>query len=258
MNLIRHYLRRLYKLQKRLTYPIFRVLNLNKEKFTCPICGYVGPFRDINTSTGLRKHAECPKCGALERHRLQWLVVTNVLKDIDPAALKMLHFAPEPFFQKFFSKRFGQYETADLDMYGVDHYVDLQELPFEEQTYDFVFASHVLEHVPDDQKALSEIRKILKPNGIAILPVPLLAEKTVEYPEPNPHEAYHVRAPGYDYYDRYDRYFSRVDKIASDSLPSRYQLFIYEDRSYWPTSECPFRPSMPGEKHTDIVPVCYV
>lgn len=92
-------------------------------------------------------------------------------------------------------------------MHGVDHNVDLQELPFEDQTYDFVFASHVLEHIPNDEKAISEIRRILKPNGIAILPVPLVAEKTIEYSEPNPNETYHVRAPGFDYFDRYDRYF---------------------------------------------------
>lgn len=186
------------------------------------------------------------------------MVVNNLLDDINSSALKMLHFAPEPFFREFFSKRFGQYETADLKRRDVDHNVDLQNLPFEDQCYDFVFASHVLEHIPDDEKAISEIRRILKPNGIAILPVPIVGEKTVEYLEPNPHEAYHVRAPGFDYFDRYERYFSTVDKIRSDSLPNRYQIFTYVDRSQWPTEECLLRPSMQGKKHIDIVPVCYV
>ena len=170
----------------------------------------------------------------------------------------MLHFAPESVFRKFFSARFGQYETADIAMKDVDHQVDLQELPFKDQTYDFVFASHVLEHIPDDGKAISEIRRILKPNGIAVLPVPLVAEKTIEYPGPNPHEAHHVRAPGVDYFDRYERFFARVEKFRSDSLPAEYQLFVFENRSQWPTKECPLRPPMQGEKHIDIVPVCYV
>lgn len=224
----------------------------------CPVCGYSGPFKDVNPATGRRKHAKCPKCLALERHRIQYLVVNDVLNGIDSSALKMLHFAPEPFFGEFFSKRFGQYETADLNKRGVDHNVDLQNLPFENETYDFVFASHVLEHIPDDKKAISEIRRILKPQGIAILPVPVVAEKTIEYPKPNPNEAYHVRAPGFDYFDRYGRHFSKINKFASDSLPRKYQLFIYEDRTQWPTKECPLRPSMQGEKHIDIVPVCYV
>ena len=237
---------------------LFLLSNLNKERFECPVCGYMGPFMDVNPPTGFRKHAKCPECGALERHRIQYLVVSNVLNNVDTSALKMLHFAPESFFRGFFSKRFCRYETADFSMNDVDHTVDLQMLPFEDQTYDFVFASHVLEHIPNDEKAISEIRRILKPNGIAILPVPLVAEKTIEYPEPNPNEVFHVRAPGFDYFEKYSRYFSKVEQYSSDSLPRKHQVFIYEDRTQWPTKECPLRPSMLGEKHIDIVPVCYV
>jgi SAM-dependent methyltransferase len=245
--------------KNRLRLFIFKLRNNAKEKFECPVCGYTGPFMDIDRSSGVRKHAKCPACDALERHRLQFLVMNRVLSNIGTANLKMLHFAPEPFFRELFAKRFGQYETADLSMKGVDYNVDLQQLPFDDESYDFVFASHVLEHIPDDDKAISEIRRIMKPNGIAILPVPIVAEEhTVEYPEPNPHEAYHVRAPGPDYFGRYARHFSRVDMFSSDSLPAKYQLFEYENRSQWPTKECPLRPSMHGERHIDIVPVCYV
>ena len=246
------------KLRKRITLSIFLLCNSNKAKFTCPVCDYSGPFKDVSPPTGLRKHAQCPKCDSLERHRLQYLVLNKVLNGVNTSELKMLHFAPEPFFREFFSKRFGQYETADLNMRGVDHNVDLQKLPFADQTYDFVFASHVLEHIRNDNKAISEIRRILKLNGIAILPVPLVAETTIEYPEPNPNEAYHVRAPGFDYFDRYKLRFSKVDTITSDLLPGVHQLFVYEDRSKWPTKECPLRLSMQGDKHIDIVPVCYV
>jgi len=172
--------------------------------------------------------------------------------------LKMLHFAPEPFFRKFFLERFGKYETADLSMKGVDHKVDLQKLPFDNGTYDFVFASHVLEHILGDRKAISEIRRVLKPNGIAILPVPIIAEKTIEYPESNPHEGYHVRAPGIDYFDRFENHFSKVVIFSSASLPDKYQLFLYENRSNWPNRKNPLRPPMQGEKHIEIVPVCYV
>jgi SAM-dependent methyltransferase len=253
--MLRHHVR---SLKHRIGFSIFKLRNLQKEKFECPLCGYNGPFQDIAPRTGLRKHAKCPKCSALERQRIQFVVVNDVLRERNTAHLKMLHFAPEPFFREFFSRRFGQYESADLSMKGVDHNVDLQQLPFADETYDFVFASHVLEHVPDDEKAISEIRRILKPNGIAILPVPIVAEKTIEYPEPNPNETYHVRAPGMDYFDRYKPHFSRVEQFSSDSLPKKYQLFIYENRSQWPTKECPLRPAMQGEKHSDIVPVCYV
>ncbi len=246
------------KLKNRILSARLKLQNSSKEKFECPICGYRGPFMVTNPPTGLRKYALCPKCGSLERHRLQYLVVKIILKDMNVSKLKMLHFAPEKPLRGYFSKRFGRYETADINMKGVDHDVDLQDLPFDDSIYDFIFASHVLEHIPNDDKAIEEICRVLKPNGIAILPVPLISEKTVEYTEPMPNESYHVRAPGRDYFTRYERHFARVEKYASDSLPGKYQLFVYEDRSNWPTKECPLRQAMQGEKHIDVVPVCYV
>jgi len=246
------------RLAKRIDLLMFKFHNLKKEKFECPVCDYAGPFMDFAPPTGIRKHAKCPNCNALERHRIQFLVVNDVLKDRNTAHLKILHFAPEPFFREFFSKRFGQYECADLDMEGVNHNVDIQQLPFSDESYDFVFASHVLEHIPNDEKAISEIHRILRPNGIAIIPVPIFTEKTIEYPEPNPNEAYHIRAPGMDYFERYQRHFSKVEIFSSDQLPKKYQLYVYENRSQWPTKEFPLRQTIQGEKHIDFVPVCYV
>lgn len=245
------------KSKARAPLPLFRLLNRNKEKFECPVCGYEGPFVDFSSFAGFRRHAICPRCGALERHRLQYLVVGEVLKGMNPAKMKMLHFSPERFLSLAFSRWFEKYETADLFMKGVDHKVDVQNLPFADQTWDFIFASHILEHIRDDRKAVCEIRRVLRPGGVAILPVPIVCAETIEYPEANPYEAGHVRAPGMDYFERYKEYFRRVEIRASDSFPQAYQLFIYEDRSRWPTRECPLRPSMPGERHRDFVPVCY-
>ena len=250
-------LRLLRTVKRSLEWQTFKLRNKSKERFDCPICGYNGPFKDVSPTTGLRKHAQCPKCGSLERHRLQFLVMQSVLADFDASQQRMLHFAPEDFFRDFFAKTFGKYETADLDMKDVDHRVDIQRLPFSDSTYDFVFASHVLEHIPGDKKAVQEIRRILKPDGVAILPVPVVSEKTIEYPEPNPREFYHVRAPGFDYFERYQPYFASVVTYASDSFPERYQLFIYEDRTRWPSAECPRRLAMKGDRHIDLVPVCY-
>lgn len=250
----------LYRLENKLQppLPVFRFLNRAKQQFHCPVCNYEGPFADVRSFAGVRKHAKCPRCGALERHRLQYLVLMDLFDAMDPSRLKMLHFAPEPFFASIFLKRFGEYETADLSMKNVNYNVDIQNLPFKDGTYDFIFASHVLEHIPNDRKALQEIRRILKPNGIAVLPVPIVCDQTVEYPEANPTEAYHVRAPGLDYFQRYETYFGRVEVRTSDTLPERHQPFIYEDRSIWPTKACPLRPPMSGEKHADFVPICHV
>jgi SAM-dependent methyltransferase len=238
--------------------PLFKIWHRRKPQFACPICGYDGPFGDIHSFAGNRLHAVCPKCGALERHRLLWMAVSDLAQPDTAKTRKMLHFAPEKFFRPLFPRLFPNYETADLVMKDVDHHVDITALPFRDETYDFIIASHVLEHVRDDDAAIREIRRILKPQGIAILPVPVVCEKTIEYPAANPREAGHVRAPGVDYPDRYKKYFGRVEVRSSEDFPAKFQVFVYEDRTRWPTPECPLRPPMQGDRHADYVPVCYV
>lgn len=83
---------------------IFKFCNLGKENFVCPICNYKGPFIDITSIVGPRRHAKCPKCGALERHRIQKLVIDEISMKYDLSKMSILHFAPEPFFRKYFQK----------------------------------------------------------------------------------------------------------------------------------------------------------
>jgi Methylase involved in ubiquinone/menaquinone biosynthesis len=235
---------------------LFKLLHPLQQKFECPICGYEGPFRNVAPPTGIRTHAKCARCGALERHRLQCLVIEQLLSKINPATMRMLHFAPERFFEERFRSLFRRYETADIAMPGVDHHVDLQALPFESGSYDIVYASHVLEHIRNDHAAIAEIRRILAPGGLAILPVPIVSPTTIEYPEPNPFETMHVRAPGTDYFDRFKLHFARIDLYSSELFQSRYQLFSYEDRSVT-RPMTPLRVPMPGNRHPDVVPVCF-
>jgi hypothetical protein len=96
----------------------------------------------------------------------------------------------------------------------------------------------------------------LTPSGIAVLPVPIVAGTTIEYP--HAYEFGHVRAPGADYFEKYKKYFAKVKTWSSHDFPSKYQVFIYEDRTVWPTPERPLAHPMAGEKHMDIVPVSYV
>lgn len=236
---------------------LFELRHRHQPRFDCPICRYHGPFRDVKMKAGYRKHAACPRCGSLERHRLQFLVLESLLPRLETRRMKMIHFAPEEFFTNYFRPRFAVYETADLNRQDVTFQADMQALPFPDASYDFVFASHVLEHVPDDHAALREIRRILRPEGIAILAVPMLADSTVEYPAPNPVEYYHVRAPGPDYYERYRTYFSRVELHSSPDYPESCQLYMHEDRTRFPTASLPLRPPMQGARHKDIIPVCF-
>ena len=232
------------------------IWNIGKPRFTCPICYYRGYFEDVSPATGRRKFCRCPMCGSAERQRLQKLVLDQILNTIDTAQLKVLHFAPKAFFESYFRKKFLSYLSADLLMDRVDVKCDICNLPFSNNEFDFVFASHVLEHIQDDLSALNEIKRILKPGGIAILPVPVVNKITIEYPQPNEQESGHVRAPGEDYFLRYKKVFSQVKIFSSSDFPKKYQTFLYEDRSHYPNELSPLREASYDERYNDFVPIC--
>lgn len=71
------------EVKQEITSSIFKLKNLDKEQFDCPVCNYTGAFKDVHPPTGIRKHAACPKCYALERHRIQYLVVDRLLARLD-------------------------------------------------------------------------------------------------------------------------------------------------------------------------------
>ncbi len=222
-------------------------------EYVCPLCNYRGPFVNERPETGLRKHARCSRCNSLERHRLQWAVLSPLLAR--RPGLRLLHVAPEPCFAPLL-RGLCRYESADLTMTRVDHRADLRRLPFVDASYDVVFASHVLEHIPDDHQALREVRRVLCPGGFAVLPVPIIGPTTIEYGAANAHEAGHVRCPGADYFERYREFFARVDVVTSEQVSPEIQPFVYEDQTRWPAT-MPRRPSVPGERHLDYVPICW-
>jgi SAM-dependent methyltransferase len=225
--------------------------------FTCPLCRYTGKFLDEHASYGNRKYVICPRCGSRERHRLQYCVLEELFATYPVHGQAALHFSPERPILKYLRPRFAKYTTADIDPRRADVQADLRKLPFDDNSYDFVYASHVLEHVDDDRRALAEIVRVLRPGGVAILPVPIFGDTTIEYPHVVPTEEYHVRAPGRDYFDRYRDVFARVDVKSSSAYPAEYQLYMYEDRSMYPTKNCPFKRPEFGERHVDFVPVAY-
>lgn len=56
----------------------------------------------------------------------------------------------------------------------LDVVTDIEKMSFKDQTFDLVFCSQVLEHVPHPNKALAEINRILKNKGKVVITVPLL------------------------------------------------------------------------------------
>ncbi len=119
-----------------------------------------------------RENVLSPSTLSLERHRLLWLYLKQET-NFFTRKLKVLHFAPEQAFYKRFRKLENlDYTTTDLISPLADVKADICNLPFEDNSYDFILCNHVLEHIPDDTKAMQEIYRILKPGGTAILQIP--------------------------------------------------------------------------------------
>ncbi len=160
----------------------------------------------------MRENVLSPGTLSLERHRLLWLYLkneTSVFKD----SLKVLHFAPEQAFYKRFRKiKNWDYTTTDLNSPIADVKADICNLPFQENEFDLIICNHVLEHIPDDTKAMQELYRILKPDGMAILQVPYEADRETTFEDDSitdPKERtrilgqyYHVRVYGMDYFEK--------------------------------------------------------
>lgn len=119
-----------------------------------------------------RQNVLAPGTLSLERHRLLWLYLkneTNLLTEPQ----KLLHFAPEQaFYKRFKNMKHLNYTTTDLNSPLASVKADICNLPFKDNSFNFILCNHVLEHIPDDTKAMKEIFRVLKPNGTAILQIP--------------------------------------------------------------------------------------
>jgi SAM-dependent methyltransferase len=176
----------------------------------CPVCGKSSSkFRASGSPR--RQDARCIHCDALERHRFVWLFFQRMTDLFDGKSKTILHVAPERCFESRFRKNFGNdYITADLFDRHVMVRMDITAIPYPDNSFDVIYCSHVLEHVSDDKKALREFYRTLKPNGWAVLLVPITATKTFEDPSiENPAERLkyfgqddHLRQYGPDFIER--------------------------------------------------------
>ena len=199
-------------------------------RYQCPLCGFhcsewqpCGSHSEVYTAyqtvgAGYR-NARCWKCGSRERERMLYLYLRDIIHIKDPNThLHILHIAPELNIAARLSQLSNiDYVCGDLFTDGYDYpdYVqnmNVLDLPFIDHIFDMVICNHVLEHIPDDIRALSQLYRVLKPGGKAILQVPLAVklDKTIEDSSVTTREDRektfgqydHVRLYGMDYFDR--------------------------------------------------------
>ena len=174
----------------------------------CPCCG--GRFRSfLPAGRPPRPDAACPRCGALERHRLLWLYLAE-RTPLFSQPLRLLVIAPERQLQaRLRAQPRVAYVSGDLDSPLAMTRLDLQRLPFRDRSFDALLCSHVLEHVADARRALGEIFRVMAPGGWAILQSPLDPARATTFEDPrvtSPEERErvfgqrdHVRIFGRDY-----------------------------------------------------------
>jgi len=181
----------------------------------CSCCGFVGEFI---LGPGGRPNAGCPRCGSLERHRFlqllgpllrsMWVPETR-----SPEQATLVEIAPSQATLAF-RRLFGMSKTVDAypeaDKRDVDIIASLTDLPFPIDYADVLLALHVLEHIPEDRKAMAEIVRVLSPTGVAVLQDPMsdrdatdeVVLDTAEERLARYGQADHVRLYGNDFFSR--------------------------------------------------------
>ncbi len=153
----------------------------------------------------------CLRCGGGRRQRLMAHFLTSQLKQ--RPRTRLLHFAPEVSLTRVITRLPNiEYQSIDIAEDVALTQGDIQNLPFAGNTFDVIVCSHVLEHIPDDAKAMGELRRVLTGDGVAYVMVPQDFERATTYEDPTitdpagRERAFgqddHVRMYGRDFVDR--------------------------------------------------------
>lgn len=227
---------------------IFKMVSVNKEMFDitmesvyehfsngknemkiCPICNHTTPIF-IAGGVNYRKDARCPICNSLERHRFLYFFIKNKF-DLNKN-IKLLHFAPEEsFFNIFENLNNIEYYTGDIVKSPcVKEIIDIQNIPYDDDYFNLIICNHVLEHVPDDEKAMKELHRVIKPvnekSGVIIMvPLDLNSYETLEkeeYNTPELRKKYygqedHLRMYGRDFKEKLEKVGFTVEVFDIDS-----------------------------------------
>jgi len=181
------------------------------KKHFCPICEK-GFRKFLIGPDDTRKNSRCPGCGSLERQRLLWLYLVNEIK-IKVKNINLLNIAPDFALQtKLKTLKNINYISIDLDSSIAMQNADITNLHFSDNTFNAIICYHVLEHVADDRKALSEMFRIIKPDGWAILQSPVDLSRDITFEDSSIKSPWerkkafgqedHVRIYGKDYSKR--------------------------------------------------------
>lgn len=241
----------IYSVIHKIKHELF-LLKHKGGKYCCPFCGYssdlMWPLGADNEATrkykivggGRRNYMRCIKCGSSDRERLIYLYLKDYVHAFEGKGKTVLHIAPEPHIASVFREESScRYFAGDsfAEGYQYPNYVqnmNVLNLPFDSDQFDIVICNHVLEHVPNDKQAMSELQRVLRPSGIALLQVPISyeLEHTIEDPniqDPAQKERLfgqrdHCRLYGNDYVTRLTESGFVVNKVILSEKYNRYAI----------------------------------
>lgn len=209
------------------------------DKYHCNICDTsFKAMVDLNDKYSIRgkmidhytPNAICPRCGSFMRHRMMFEYInTHHLFDGNNS---LLHFAPEPYLvKKVLQYPQVQYTTCDIQIKNTPNFkqIDITRIDFPDNNFDLIICSHVLEHIEEDQKAISELFRVLKPGGIALLELPTygnVTEEDLSLDAAGREKEYginiHVRLNGLDVVDKFKTAGFNVTVESIDTIPGNY------------------------------------
>ena len=244
-------------------YGIPDMIRYRKKNCYCLMCGHkVGRFlplihKNIPTDIfykhyiigGYLNETMCPYCKNTDRGRWQIYVLKNYSGILDKPC-SVLHFAAEEANKKLIlTNKNCKYITADIEPERGDVTCDMTDLNmFSDNTFDYIIANHVLEHVENESKAISELKRVLKHDGIIILSFPICTD-ILTYEDPSITtesgrwaafgQGDHVRLYGKDFRERLEKYGLNVKIYSPEKELTPEEIkkygFIHDDVSIFCT-----------------------
>ncbi len=196
--------------------------------------GYISELAEKHKVSLGPRFSDCPYCGSVDKYRWLWFVLqnhTDLLKSY--GGQKLLHFAPEgPIKERIKACFKGEYFSGDIMAGRADYVVDMTEICFENNFFDYIIACNVLEHIPQEKKAIAELKRVIKSGGIIILSFPVAfdmntyedASLSEEEKIKNFGQEDHVRIYGIDYVERFERYGFEVKNLLPSGLMSKREI----------------------------------
>jgi SAM-dependent methyltransferase len=184
---------------------ILSALRLLPRRRYCEFCDWAGfVFIPIYYVDGYRAEVFCPRCRLMDRYRtlVYFARRSEWAERIRKTKPRLLDVAPTKMSGKMLAMEFGSRETIGFDISNpwADVLGDLQYMPFESASFDLFVCYEVLDYIPNDEAALTELHRVLKPGAYGLLRVGFDDKqvKTVEYAHADADDSYHIRRYGRD------------------------------------------------------------